>query len=320
MMAYQRTAALKAAIDLELFTAVGEGLKTVSKLAQRCETSERGIRMLCDFMVIAGFLTKSENSYHATAESAAFLDKKSRAYVGSATKFLASPLVTDGFKDLAAVIRSGRPLSDQPFSEGENPIWADFARSMAPLAYLAAQETEKLVRSTAEITVLDIAAGHGLFGIAVAQHNPRAKVVALDWPSVLAVANENAQRFGVSGRYKLLPGDALEVAYETGFDLVLVTNLLHHWDRITNERFLGKVHKALAPKGRVAVVEFVPNDDRISPPIAASFVLNMLANTTGGDAYTVSEHQEMLVNAGFSACELHSLSPTPLTAIIATKE
>jgi 2-polyprenyl-3-methyl-5-hydroxy-6-metoxy-1,4-benzoquinol methylase len=318
--AYQRTAALKAAIDLDLFTAVGEGLKTVPEFAKRCQASERGMRVLCDLMVIVGFLTKSENRYHLTAESAVFLDKKSPAYVGSATEFLASPLVTEGFKDLAAVVRSGRPLSDQSVSEDENPMWVDFARSMAPLAYLVAQETEKLVHTEEEVKVLDVAAGHGLFGIAVAQHNPKAKVVALDWPSVLTVAKENAERSGVSDRYTLLPGNALEVEYGTGFDVVLVPNLLHHWDRTTICHFLRKVHGALAPKGRVVVVEFAPNDDRITPPEAASFAANMLVHTSGGDAYTASEHREMLRDAGFSDCRAHPLAPAPQTAIIGTKE
>jgi predicted nicotinamide N-methyase len=245
--AYQRTAALKAAIDLDLFTAVGEGLKTVPELAKRCPASERGMRVLCDLMVIGGFLTKSENRYHPTAESTVFLDKKSLAYVGSATRFLASPLVTEGFKDLAAVVRSGGPLSDQRVSEGENPAWVDFARSMAPLAHPVAQETEKLVRTDEEIRVLDVAAGHGLFGIAVAQRNPKAKIVALDWASVLTVTKENAERFGVSDRYTLLPGDALEVACGTGFDVVLVPNLLHQWDQATIHRFLRKVHSRPGP-------------------------------------------------------------------------
>jgi 2-polyprenyl-3-methyl-5-hydroxy-6-metoxy-1,4-benzoquinol methylase len=317
--AYQRTAALKAAIELDLFTAVGNGLKTVPELAKRCQASERGLRVLCDLMVIGGFLTKSKNRYHLTAESAVFLDKKSPAYLGSATKFLASPLVMEGFKELAAVVRSGGPPSDQAVSEGENPMWVDFARSMAPLAHPVAQETEKLVHTDQRIKVLDVAAGHGLFGIAIAQHNPNAKVVALDWPSVLSVAKENAERCGVSDRYTFLPGSALEVTFGTGFDVVLVPNLIHHWDRETILLFLRKVHEALAPRGRVVVVEFAPNDDRITPPEAASFAVNMLVHTSGGDAYTVSEHREMLRDAGFSNSEVHPLPPTPHTAIIGAK-
>jgi ubiquinone/menaquinone biosynthesis C-methylase UbiE len=317
--AYQRTAALKAAIDLDVFTAIGESLKTVPELAKRCQASERGMRVLCDLMVIGGFLSKSENRYHLTAESAVFLDKKSPAYLGSATKFLASPIVTEGFKDLAAVVRTGRPLPDQSVSDSENPMWVDFARSMAPLAYLVAQKTAKLVHMEKEVKVLDVAAGHGLFGIAVAQHNPKAKIVALDWPSVLTVAKENAERFRVSDRYTLLPGNALEVTYGTGFDVVLVPNLIHHWDRETIHLFLRKVHEALAPRGRVVVVEFAPNDDRITPPDVAAFAVNMLVHTSGGDAYTASEHREMLRNAGFSDCEVHPLPPAPHSAIIAVK-
>jgi 2-polyprenyl-3-methyl-5-hydroxy-6-metoxy-1,4-benzoquinol methylase len=320
MHAYQRTAALKAAIELDLFTAIGEGLKTVPELAKRASASERGIRALCDYMTILGFLTKVEGRYGLTADSAVFLDKKSPAYVGSATQFMASPPVTDGFRDLAAVVRSGRPLSNEALTKDEHPAWVDFARSMAPVLHMVAQETEKLVRTESPVKVLDVAAGHGMFGITVAQHNPKAKVVALDWPSVLTVAKEYAQRSGVSDRYTLLPGDAFEVSLGTGFDVVLVPNFLHHWDRTAIQTLLRKVHAAMSPAGRLVVAEFAPNDDRISPPIAAAFVLNMLALTPGGDAYTASEYREMLLHSGFSGCEVHPLLPTPHTAIVATRK
>jgi ubiquinone/menaquinone biosynthesis C-methylase UbiE len=320
MHAYQRTAALKAAIELDLFTAVGEGLRTVPELAKRASSSERGIRALCDYMAILGFLTKTEGRYGLTADSAVFLDKKSPAYVGSATQFMASPAVMDGFRDLTAVVRSGRPLSDEAFTKDEHPAWVDFARSMAPVLHIVTQETEKLVHTESPVKVLDVAAGHGMFGITVAQHNSKAKIVALDWPSVLTVAKDYARRSGVSDRYTLLPGNAFEVSLGTGFDVVLVPNFLHHWDRVTIETFLRKVHAAMSPAGRLVVVEFAPNDDRISPPAAAAFVMNMLALTPGGDAYTSSEYREMLLDSGFSGCEVHPLPPTPHTAIIATKK
>jgi SAM-dependent methyltransferase len=319
MVAYQRTAALKAAINLDLFTAIGDGQKTVSALAKRVNGSERAVRILCDGLVVIGFLTKAKSGYGLTADSAAFLDKKSHAYTGSAASFLASSLVMDGFKDLAAVVRSGQPLGDRALSEGEHPVWPEFARSMAPLSYVVAQQTAKLFDPESEMRVLDVAASHGMFGIAAAQRNPRASVVALDWPAVLAIAQENAKRAAVSDRYDLLPGDALEVDLGTGFDAIMVPNLLHMWDRPTNERFLRKVHDALAPKGRAIIVELAPNDDRTSPSVPALFALNMLANTSAGDAYTVSEYRAMLDHAGFSDCEVHPLAPTAHTAFIAAK-
>lgn len=320
MVAYQRTAALKAAIDLDLFTSIGEGHTTASAIATRVQGTERAVRMLCDSLVALGFLTKSANSYGLTVDSAMFLDKHSPAYAGSARNFLASPFVVDGFRDLAAVVRSGGPMADQTFTKDmEQAAWAEFARSMAPLAYLVAQETASLLDRDSAIKVLDVAAGHGMFGIAILQHNPRAMIVALDWPSVLAVAEENARRFSVSDRYRLLPGDALEADLGTGYDAVVMPNVMHLWDRSTNVRFLKKVYAALAPNGRVVIVEFVPNDDRVSPAVPALFALNMLANTRGGDVYTVSEHRAMLSKAGFPDCHIQQLPPTPHTAIVATK-
>jgi 2-polyprenyl-3-methyl-5-hydroxy-6-metoxy-1,4-benzoquinol methylase len=232
--------------------------------------------------------------------------------------FLASPVLMAAFRDLATVVRSGRPLADVVFSGIEHPVWVEFARSMAPFVYRAAQETAKLLSCESAMKVLDVAAGHGLFGITIAQRNPKARIVALDFPSVLKVADENSRQSGVSDRYSLLPGNAHEVDLGTGFDVVLIPNFLHSWDRATNELFLKKAFGAMAPKGRVIVVEFTPDEDRVSPRVPALFAVTMLGNNQG-DAYTVREHCALLTNAGFSNFQVHSLLPTPFTAIVASK-
>jgi ubiquinone/menaquinone biosynthesis C-methylase UbiE len=277
------------------------------------------MRILCDSLVVIGFLTKSAGTYELTADSAVFLDKKSTAYMGSAAQFLASSVMTDGFKDVTALVRSRQPAFDRPFAEPDHPIWSEFARRMAPLSYLVALETAKLFDSESPIKVLDVGAGHGLFGIALAQRNAKAYIVASDWPSVLTIAQENARRAGVAERYAVLPGDAMELDFGTGFHAVLIPNLLHLWGRTTNERFLRRVYRALGSNGRAVIVELAPNDDRTSPPVPALFALNMLANTAAGDAYTVSEHQDMLRQAGFSNFKAHPLLPTAHTAIVGIK-
>jgi ubiquinone/menaquinone biosynthesis C-methylase UbiE len=324
MHAYQRTAAMKTAVELNLFTVIGESTGTIPELVQRINAPERGVRALCDFLVVMGFLGKyvdePEARYSLTPDSAMFLDKRSPRYIGSATVFMGSTTWIDTFRELTAIIRAGGPLPGQRHVDDDHPIWVDFARCMAPIIHPVAEETAKLIRVDPGTKVLDIAASHGLFGIAVARQNPGATIVALDFPSVLTVASENAEHFGISERYTLLAGNALEVPFGTNFGAVLVTNLLHHWDRKTIHLLLKKVHAALAPGGRIVVVEFAPNDDRVSPPIPASFVMNMLVNTTGGDAYTVSENLEMLHSAGFVACEAHPLPPTPQAAIVGLKQ
>ncbi len=167
--------------------------------------------------------------------------------------------------------------------------------------------------------MLDIAAGHGLFGITLAQHNPNAEVVAVDWPNVLAVAEENAQAAKVAARYRTVRGSAFDVDYGNGYDLVLLTNFLHHFDPPTCEKLLHKVHAALAPGGRAVTLEFVPNEDRVSPPIPATFAMVMLGTTPSGDAYTFSEYERMFRNAGFSSSELHPLPPTPHQVVMSHK-
>lgn len=320
--AHQRTAALKAAIDLDIFTAVGEGHASAPDIARRCEASERGARILCDYLTVLGFLTKEGERYALTSDSAVFLDRRSPAYVGGATEFLLSPLLTDGYKDLAAAVRrGGTVISDSGTVAPEHPVWINFARGMGALARMPAQLMAQLVagESRQPMKVLDIAAGHGFYGIAFAEANPAAEIVAQDWPQVLEVAQENARRAGVGDRLTTLPGSAFEVEFGEGYDLILLTNFLHHFDPDTCEVLLRKVHAALAEGGRAVTLEFVPNQDRVSPPYAAMFSLVMLNTTPRGDAYTYGELEGMFRRAGFSRSEDHPLPPTPQHVVISHK-
>jgi cyclopropane fatty-acyl-phospholipid synthase-like methyltransferase len=165
--------------------------------------------------------------------------------------------------------------------------------------------------------VLDIAAGHGLFGIAMARRFPEAQLVALDWPNVLAVARENAQKAGIADRFRILPGSAFDVDYCGGYDLVLLINFLHHFDPAACVTLLRKVHAALAHDGRVLGLEFVPDESRVAPPLPATFSFMMLGTTPSGDAYTASEYQSMFREAGFLSCETRPLPPTVHQAIVA---
>ena len=169
------------------------------------------------------------------------------------------------------------------------------------------------------LKILDIAAGHGLYGLAFAKRNPQAEVVAVDWANVLEVAKENAQAAGVSDRYHTIAGSAFDVDYGSGYDIVLLTNFLHHFDAATCETLLRKVNASLANGGRAVTLEFIPNPDRVSPPQAAAFSMMMLGTTPTGDAYTFSELETMFRNAGFARNEMHELPPTIERVIVSYK-
>ncbi len=231
------------------------------------------------------------------------------------------PQLTAQFDDLAAVVRKGGCLHDEGTVEPENPIWVEFAHSMAPMMRMPAELMAKMVAAeiSGDCKVLDIAAGHGLFGIAVAKHNPKAQIAAMDWAPVLAVAKENAEKAGVLDRYSRIPGSAFDVDFGTGYNAVLITNFLHHFDIPTNEALLKKIYAAMAPGGVVVTLEFIPNEDRVSPPIHASFSMMMLGSTPHGDAYTFSEYDRMFGNAGFKRNEMRELTPLPQRVIVSYK-
>ena len=318
LSAYQSTAVLKAAIELDIFTALAEGANTVPAMAKRCSASERGTRTLADYLVIIGLLTKTGSTYGLTPDSATFLDRRSPAYLGSVTGFLLSPHVTDAFKDVAAAVRKGSTTGDAGMMEPDHPAWVDFARSMMPMMFPAAQAIAEITNAGKgeKWKVLDVAAGHGLFGVTLAQRNPNAEIFALDWPNVLQVAEENARKAGVAGRFHKLPGDALKVDLGSDYDLILLTNFLHHFDVASCEHFLRKVRSALKPGGRAVTLEFIPNEDRISPAMPATFSMMMLVGTPGGDAYTFAEYERMFKNAGFTRSELKPMPMSPEQVII----
>lgn len=318
--AYQRSAALKAAIELDLFTSVAAGPRTSEEIAASLNASARGTRMLCDYLVVAGFLTKDGHHYLPTAEASLFLNRNSPAYFGSVAHFLLDHRLIAPYLNLAEIVRTGRTtLPDQGTVSHDNPLWTDFARDMAPMIQPAASEIAELVAAEGELRILDVASGHGLFGIMIAQRNPSAHITALDWQNVLEVATENAEKFGVSARHSTLPGDAFETKFGGPYDLILVTNFFHHFDPPTCEKLMRKIETALVPGGRCVTLDFVPNEDRVSPPSAAGFGLMMLGTTPAGDVYTFNEYDTMFRNAGFSASQRVDLTKSPETVIISTK-
>lgn len=319
---YQQTAALKGAVELDLFTAIGQGKATAREIAGECKASERGVRVLCDYLCVLGFLAKEAERYQLSCDSAMFLSRHSPAYMGGVLAFLLSPHITDNFNDVAALVRHGGTLqAEGSVIAPEHPAWVTFARAMIPMVALPAQSIARLVDDGAKrpLKLLDIAAGHGIFGIEIAKLNPAADVVAQDWPNVLEIAQQNARAAGVADRYRTIPGSAFEVDFGAGYDLILLANFLHHFDAATNEQLLRKVHAALKPGGRAVTLEFIPNPDRISPPIPATFALMMLGTTPQGDTYTFAELDRMFTNAGFSRNESHPLPPSPQCAVISHK-
>ena len=249
--AYQRTEALRTAIELELFTHVAAGRRTATELADACKAAPRGVRILADYLTILGFLRKDAEQYELTPDAAVFLTRNSPAYLGGILEFMLTPQIRECFTVLTeAVRRGGTATSDEGTVSHDNPVWVSFARAMGAMMQLPAKLLVDLVDGDRQkpLRILDVAAGHGLFGIAFAQQFLKARITAMDWPNVLAVAAENARKAGMSDRYSLLGGSAFEVDWGGPYDIVLLTNFFHHFDIPTCEALAAKTFAARLPR------------------------------------------------------------------------
>jgi ubiquinone/menaquinone biosynthesis C-methylase UbiE len=315
-----RAAALRAAIELDLFTAIGQGSATVDEIALKIEASRRGTRILCDTIVAMGFLDKLRERYRLTPESAAYLDRRSACYMGDLGAMSMHPGSWPHLGRASDAVRAGGAVTgDDADMEKELPDWPDFARAIAPMMMPVSEATADLLGAgmPAPSSILEIGAGHGLFGIGVARRCPGARLTALDWPGVLAVARANAERAGLADRFTTIEGSAFSSHLGAGYDLALAANFLHMFGEPAITGLLARIRAALSPAGRFALLEFVVDEDRTTPAISAIFAMIMLTATRDGDAYTFAEIEAMCLRAGFSRCTLHGLGDFEQRVVIA---
>jgi ubiquinone/menaquinone biosynthesis C-methylase UbiE len=316
VLAFQQTAAMKAALELDLFTEIAKGNATVESLAQTAGAAVRGIRILCDYLTVRGHLEKRGNQFRLTPSTAAFLDRNAPSWMGDVVEYLAAPEMMHLFLDNpAAYVPNGGSIG-LANNAPDHPIWVKFARAMGLSRVAVARKVASELVVSSPHKVLDIAPGHGMFGIAIAQSVTDAQITAVDWQAVLSVARENAEAAGVSGRYHTLAGSAFDTEWGSDFDLVLVANFLHQLDRNACVTLLQKARKSLVSGGRAAAVEFLPNEDRVSPRFPAMFAFQMLGSTPRGDAYTAREFEEMGRAAGFERVIAKPLPPTPQSLVL----
>lgn len=327
-----RTRAFETAIELDLFSAVhslGASAKA-EKVAETLSLPARSTRILLDYLTVVGFFTKANGVYSCTPSTAVFLVKSSPQYMGGMVQFILSPALLEGFGQLTAAVRQGRTQLGPEGSMAKNDnkgheMWVAFAKSMAPMAKAAgpvvAATPSVMPDANAPVTVLDVAAGHGYYGIAFAKANKNARVTFQDWAPVLEVAMEHAKLEGVDDRCDTLPGSAFEVHLQHNhYDIILLTNFLHHFSFETNVALAKRLFSALKPGGRLVTVDFVVNEDRISPPSAAMFPLSMLASTVDGDVYTQAQFTSMFSEAGFSQTEKVDLLFPGQAALVSHKK
>jgi hypothetical protein len=312
---------LEAAIRHHIFDLLDSGPKTVREIHQKTGASERGLSAIMNVLVGLNFLGKDkQGSFSLTPESAAFLVSTKPGFQGGLIRHGSQQLIPRWLR-LNEIVETGRPVVAVNEEGPGADFFQEFVNDIFPSSYPAAQTLARHFNDNgagSPVRVLDLAAGSGVWGIAMAQGSEQVRVTAVDWPEVIPVTRKTVTGFGLADRYSFIGGDLLQVDFGSNHTLATLGHILHSEGRERSRALLAKTFHALSPGGTIAIAEFLVNPDRTGPLNGLFFAVNMLVNTDNGDTYSFEEISGWLEDAGFvHARTLEAPGPSPL--ILATK-
>lgn len=324
MLAYKQTAVLRAALELGVFDALADGPADAVAVAGRLGADTRGVRLLLNALAALGLVGVDGEDYLLTGGAAAYLVRGEPGYLGDMAKVMASSWEWDALKSLPDAVRRGGTVLDEHAETPGYLYWQDFAAYAGPVAEPTAETAAGALDSWASgrprLHVLDMACGHGLYGFTLARHQPQARVWSLDWPSVLPVTRRHAERLGVADRMLTIPGDMFTVPLGGPYDVVMITNVLHHFSEERAAELIRRAAEVTAPDGRIVLVGFTLGDQPPAlDPEPHLFSILMLIWTFEGEVHTTAGYRRMLAAGGFGHAEVLPVASLPLRVIIADR-
>ncbi len=309
---------LEAAIRHRVFDVLDGGAKTLAQVHKETGASERGLTAVMNALVGLNFLAKdTQGLFSLTPESSAFLVSTKPGFQGGLLRHGSEQLIPK-WLHLNKIVETGRPETSVNLEEAGGDFFQQFVVDIFPLSYPAAQALSRHLSADAVVRVLDLAAGSGVWSIALAQGSEKATVTVVDWPEVIPITRKTVSKFGLGERYSFIAGDLLQVDFGSGHTVATLGHILHSEGRDRSRELLKKTFQALAPGGTIAVAEFLVNAERTGPLNGLFFAVNMLVNTDFGDTYSFEEISSWLSEAGFiDPRTLDAPGPSPL--ILATK-
>jgi 3-hydroxy-5-methyl-1-naphthoate 3-O-methyltransferase len=309
---------LEAAVHHRVFDVLDSGPKSLAQVSQETGASERGLAAVMNILVGLNFLAKEHDLYRLTPESSAFLVSTKPGFHGGLLRHGSRQLIPKWLQ-LNEIVQTGKPAGAVNEEKTGGEFFQQFVNDIFPLSYPGALALSRhLVNHSEPVKVLDLAAGSGVWGIAMAQASNKVHVTAVDWPEVLPTTRQTTARFGVAERFSFISGDLAHTDFGSGYDVATLGHILHSEGRQRSRELLKKTFRALAPGGTIAIAEFLVNPERTAPVHCLIFAANMLVNTETGDTYSFEEISGWLREAGFvDSRTLDAPGPSPL--VLATR-
>jgi hypothetical protein len=316
---YAPTLILEAAIRNRVFDVLDGHPMTLDEVSKATGASTRGLSAVMNALVGLAFLAKDANgSYSLTPESEAFLVSTKPSFQGGLLRHASSQLIPS-WLNLTQIVATGKPGNSVNQEGAGSEFFKEFVVDILPLSFPAGQVLAKSLNlDSTPARVLDLAAGSGVWGIALAQSSPQVRVSAVDWPNVIPTTKATVARFNLSSQFSFIEGDLLTADFGSGYNVATLGHILHSEGEERSRQLLNKVFDSLVPGGTIAIAEFLVDADRTGPVNGLLFAVNMLVATDNGDTFSFGEISSWLTEAGFiNPRTLPAPGPSPL--VLATK-
>lgn len=293
---FQESRALLTAIELDIFTAVGQGA-TAAQVSAKLETDRRATETFLNAIVAMGALTKNAGVYYNTPVTARYFVEGSPDNARPA--LMHTVHLWPAWSTLTECVRAGTAVGYRTTAEHEKEWTHHFIAAMHRGGLARAAALVKAVGAEGVSRLLDVGGGSGVYSIAFAQAQPGLHAEVLDLPAVVLIAQRHIDEAGLSDRIITRVGDLRTDEFGKGYDLVLLSAICHMLSPEENRDLFRRCYRALASGGRVVIRDFILEPDKTAPRSAALFALNMLVATEGGSTYSQQEYTAWLEQAGF---------------------
>ena len=319
-IAYRASATFFAASDLDVFSALATGGLTAGDIAARAGTEREPMRLVLESCVDAGLLTRDGANYLNTPTADTFLVRGRPAYLGGALQYARD--LYPAWGGLTALVKNGRPtMAPETILGDDKAKTRSFVMAMHQRALGIGSILPKIVDLTGRRRLLDVGGGPGTYSVALCRATPGLTATVMDRPGVLEVSRELIEQAGFSDRVATLPGDYLTTPFESGFDAVLLSGMMHRETEQGVMLLLTKAFAALDPGGQIIVSDvFFDDDNKNTPPFTTSFALNMMLTSEEGSAHAKTEMQRWMAAAGFRNITVREMPrPNPHSLLLGTK-
>lgn len=297
---FQQSRILLTAVELDLFSVLDKKMLTSNEIAGIIKTDVRATDRLMNALVALGFLRKIHGKFYNAENASKYLVKGKPDFMGGIYHSLG---LWNTWSSLTESVRLGTSVAERKPS----PIGIDWSDAFIAAMHYRGVKEAKILAMLLDLKnvhrMLDIGGGSGTFAMEFVKTNPKMTAVVFDLPHILPITKKYIDAENMSGKIELKAGSFLTNDFGSGYDLILLSAIVHMNSYDENKMLIKKCYDTLNHGGQIIIKDWIMKDERTEPEGGAFFALNMLVGTKSGDTYTEMEIREWFNYAGFSKTE-----------------